>query len=397
MSTVNGISREARIPHQFIPAIRSSSRALVREFGFMSNTASFAGTTHPASAVHALIEISHSSSLNGPDSSTMTASKLSKILNLEKSSVSRMLRKLIEEDEVEERISGKDGREKVLHLTEKGRETVELIDTIGDKMVGRALRVLEGGANAEIVWRGIDSYAKALKIARIGAEEGTEGPIKSVSGETLPRIVSPDQAIKGQDGAQREVGEVIIKEGYTPGLLGRVVDMHMVFYNSALKLDAFFEAKISSWLAELLPRLATPQAAVWTACDTHGKILGSVFMDTASADLISLLPPTYTGRGKAHFRFFILDESLRGRGIGKILVRKAMDWVDERGLECHLWTTKGLDAARRLYDWAGFELMEEVVDARLGRELCVQRMTRVARTVEDRGLNGSETNRDIVS
>lgn len=65
--------------------IRSTSRRLVRELGFMGGD--FAGTDLPPSAVHALIEIEACPRISARD--------LGKMLRLEKSSISRMLRKLV--------------------------------------------------------------------------------------------------------------------------------------------------------------------------------------------------------------------------------------------------------------------------------------------------------------
>ena len=69
-----------------IDDIRAASRQMVRELGFMDAT--LAATDYPPSAVHAILEIG----IRGP----MTSAQLADILRLEKSSVSRMVRKLID-------------------------------------------------------------------------------------------------------------------------------------------------------------------------------------------------------------------------------------------------------------------------------------------------------------
>ena len=68
-----------------VDEIRTASRLMVRELGFMSTT--LAATAYSPSAVHTLVEIS----LRG----AMTAAQLVQILGLEKSSVSRMLSRLL--------------------------------------------------------------------------------------------------------------------------------------------------------------------------------------------------------------------------------------------------------------------------------------------------------------
>ena len=87
-----------------VDEIRSASRQMVREFGFMEAT--LAATDYPPSAVHTVIEIG----LRGP----MTAMQLAEFLHLEKSSVSRMVRKLIEAGELKETTDPIDARSKPL-------------------------------------------------------------------------------------------------------------------------------------------------------------------------------------------------------------------------------------------------------------------------------------------
>jgi predicted ArsR family transcriptional regulator len=87
---------------------------MVRELGFMNST--LAATDYSPSAVHTLLEISAHGA--------MTAAQLVQILGLEKSSVSRMLSRLLAAGELQEKPDGEDARFKQLELTEQGRGTV---------------------------------------------------------------------------------------------------------------------------------------------------------------------------------------------------------------------------------------------------------------------------------
>lgn len=142
-----------------IQKVRDASRRIVRELGFMRPTV--AGTDLPPSAVHAIIEIGSNERL--------TAGELGEILNLEKSSVSRMLRKLIDAGEVEERVSPNDARSKLLKLTARGEATLKAINRFGHGQVAAAFLHLSD-EERRIVVAGLSAYAEALH--RVRTEEG---------------------------------------------------------------------------------------------------------------------------------------------------------------------------------------------------------------------------------
>jgi DNA-binding MarR family transcriptional regulator len=146
-----------------IGPIRDASRRLVRELGFMRAT--LAGTNLPPSAVHALVEIGARGA--------MTAGELCDVLILEKSSVSRMVRKLIEAGELAEGASGKDGRAKPLSLTPQGRKTLSRIDSFARHQVTTALERMPPEISRNLA-EAMAAYARALEACRI--EEANSMP-----------------------------------------------------------------------------------------------------------------------------------------------------------------------------------------------------------------------------
>ncbi|MFH0301991.1 MarR family winged helix-turn-helix transcriptional regulator [Bradyrhizobium sp. 31Argb] len=138
-----------------IDDIRAASRLMVRELGFMEQTV--AATDYPPSAVHTILEIGTS----GP----LTSAELSDILHLEKSSVSRMVRKLIECGELKETVDADDARIKPLSLTAKGRRTLAALHDFGRRQVSGALARLSE-AERRVVRDGLTTYARALKASR---------------------------------------------------------------------------------------------------------------------------------------------------------------------------------------------------------------------------------------
>ena len=139
-----------------IDDIRAASRQMVRELGFMEQTV--AATDYPPSAVHAILEIG----ARGP----MTSGQLAEFLQLEKSSVSRMVRKLIECGELKEQADAEDARIKPLSLTPKGRRTLVAIVDFARRQVSSALERLTE-TERRTVREGLAIYARALEADRI--------------------------------------------------------------------------------------------------------------------------------------------------------------------------------------------------------------------------------------
>jgi DNA-binding MarR family transcriptional regulator len=137
---------------RLVDDIRAASRQMVRELGFLEATV--AASEHPPSAVHAILEIG----IRGP----MTARQLAEVLHLEKSSVSRLVRRLIENGELRELSDAEDGRIKPLSLTAKGCRTLAALHAFGRRQVSGALARLTD-AERRTVRDGLRLYAWALE------------------------------------------------------------------------------------------------------------------------------------------------------------------------------------------------------------------------------------------
>ncbi len=149
---------------------------------------------------------------------------------------------------------------------------------------------------------------------------------------------------------------------YRPGALGRVTEMHGLYYARNWGFGLFFERKVAREMAEFLGRFDADRDGLWLAADGD-RVVGSVFIDGAEA-----------ATEGAHLRWFIVDDGYRGRGIGKILLRQAMDFCRRCGYRrAYLWTFAGLDAARRLYESQGFCLTEEKEDRSWGEPVTEQK------------------------
>ena len=159
--------------------------------------------------------------------------------------------------------------------------------------------------------------------------------------------------------------ELKIVQGYIPGMIGRIAEMHGSYYSREHNFGRFFEAKVASGLAEFSERLEKPCNQIWLAV-LNDKIVGSVAIDGED------LAP-----GEAHLRWFILDDGCRGHGVGKKLLNEAMRFCDSAGFSAvHLWTFNKLTAARRLYESYGFTLVKEWEGDQWGSLITEQQFTR---------------------
>ena len=142
--------------------------------------------------------------------------------------------------------------------------------------------------------------------------------------------------------------------------------MHMRYYSKLANFGRTFEAELAQALGQLAQRLDSPLNGAWAAINDTGDIVGTVFVDGQSY-----------GPGCAYLRAFIVEEECRGIGIGRKLLQEAVDFLDTLGFQrTELWSFKGLDAARSLYERFGFELVGERVGTRWGEEVVEQRFCR---------------------
>lgn len=318
------------VPAPALDVIRDASRRLVRELGFLRQT--LAGTDLPASCVHALIAVG--------EGEAETAAVLCEVLCLDKSSVSRLVRKLVDGGLLAEGSNGRDGRLKPLSLTAPGRAMLEDIHRFARSQVGKALDTLPPSAQRTVA-QGLSAYAAALQASRTGR----------------PAAVAAD---------------TVILAGYQPGVIGRCVEMHARYYARTAGFGAVFESTVAAGLGAFVPRLDRADNGLWVAV-RGGEIVGTVAID--GEDLNGGEPG---GEGRAaHLRWFIVDDGARGGGIGRRLLAEAVAFCDRRGFdETRLWTFRGLDAARRLYEEAGFVLAHEWPGRQWGAEVMEQRFHR---------------------
>src|SRR4051812_35022320 len=100
---------------------------------------------------------------------------------------------------------------------------------------------------------------------------------------------------------------VTLRTVLAPGDLGSVVSLHGILYAREFGFDATFEAYVAAPLAEFVRR-DSPRERLWMA-ERNGRLVGCVAVVVAS-------PQT------AQLRWFLVDPSARGEGLGKRLLQE---------------------------------------------------------------------------
>lgn len=136
--------------------------------------------------------------------------------------------------------------------------------------------------------------------------------------------------------------------GYYPGVVGKVTELHAVHYFENWGFDVSFETQVGRELSEFLIAVQSDRDGFWAA-DVDGSFAGAVAIDGHLRETEG-----------ARLRWFIVQPGLQGRGVGWELLATALRFCRDVGHErVFLWTFKGLDSARRLYEKAGFVMAEE--------------------------------------
>jgi GNAT superfamily N-acetyltransferase len=149
--------------------------------------------------------------------------------------------------------------------------------------------------------------------------------------------------------------------GYFPGVVGRITEAHAVYYHENWGFDVSFETQVGREVSDFIDAFREDRDGLWVAT-VGSSFAGSVAIDGRRA----------SSEG-ARLRWFIVVPSFQGAGLGKALLGRAVAFCRNRGYpRVYLWTFKGLDPARTLYEHEGFRLCEEHVAAQWGQTIVEQ-------------------------
>ncbi len=159
-----------------------------------------------------------------------------------------------------------------------------------------------------------------------------------------------------------KLADVEFYSGYKPGLIGEITRLHAVYYYEHWGFHLNFETQVATELSNFCLKFNPDFDGLWSAYDAEGFV-GSVAIDGALRN-----------EAGARLRWFIVLPEFQGKGIGRSLFRMAMDsCYDKKFPRVFLWTFKGLEAARSLYESEGFRISEDHVSDGWGSKIIEQK------------------------
>lgn len=135
--------------------------------------------------------------------------------------------------------------------------------------------------------------------------------------------------------------------GYLPGVIGKITELHAVYYHRNWGFDASFETQVGEELSEFIREYQRGRDGFWVGW-INDRFAGSVAVDARGA-----------GETGARLRWLIVEPEFQGLGVGAVLVDLAVGFCREQGYDLYLWTFEGLEAARHLYESRGLVLTRE--------------------------------------
>ena len=164
---------------------------------------------------------------------------------------------------------------------------------------------------------------------------------------------------ESQNAGGSGTGGVVIRNEWHPGDLGSLIQVQATFHAQELGLDASFEPLLASSLADFA-KAQNPRNRIWIV-EKEGQLRGSLALESTSAQA-------------AQLRWLWLHPDQRRQGLGFKLVTEALEGARASGHESvFLWTVDSLEAAARLYQSLGFQLVEERTTTVGGQQITEQR------------------------
>lgn len=247
-----------------------------------------------------------------------SAARLAEAMALDPGYLSRLLRALEDRGLVVRRPSPRDAREALLSLTRAGRAAYATINRRSQHDVGAMLA----------------RVSDLDRIRLVAALSAIERLLGDGAEPRVPYLLRPPRA----------------------GDFGFVVHRQAALYASEYGWNREFEALAAEIVAGFIRNFDPAREVGWIA-ERDAEIVGSVFVVRETAEVAKL-------------RLLYVEPSARGLGIGARLVEACVAFAREAGYRrMTLWTNDVLTAARRIYERAGFRLVQSERHHSFGHDL----------------------------
>lgn len=195
----------------------------------------------------------------------------------------------------------------------------------------------------------LDSRSREEVAALLGGLSGTDRRRLLGAMETVEEVLGDGLKYSGP----------FFLRTHEPGDMGWVVQRHGELYFREYGWDGSFEALVARIVADFVDGFDPSRERCWVA-EMDGERVGCVFVVRESAEVAKL-------------RLLLVEPQARGLGLGGHLVGECVRFARDRGYrKLTLWTNGVLDAARRIYEAEGFELVEEEKHHSFGKDLVGQ-------------------------
>jgi DNA-binding MarR family transcriptional regulator/GNAT superfamily N-acetyltransferase len=305
------LAAAAPVAADSVAAVRRFNRFYTRQLGLLEE--GLLHTPFSLAEVRVMYEIFHHPGI--------TATAVRESLSLDAGYLSRILRGLRRQGLVSARAPARDRRRRTLTLTERGLRAFEGLDARSSEQVETLLARLSRPQRRDLV--------RAMR--------GIEG-------------------LLGQPPAGPE--EIVLRPPL-PGELGWVVKRHGEIYSAEYGWNADFEGLVAGVVGQFVASYDPRVESCWIA-ELGGVPAGSIFLVKDSPAI-------------ARLRLLLVESWARGRGVGTRLVDACLGFARGAGYaKVRLWTNAELHAARRLYERAGFHMVEESRAHRFGHDQVFQ-------------------------
>lgn len=315
-----------------VAAVRAFNRSYTKFLGALDD--------HLLNTPYSLTEARVLFELGQQEETEVTA--LRQTMGLDAGYLSRLLARFEDGGLLKRDRSRSDARRQVVRLTEPGRDTFRTLDHKSAEQIRELLTDLTDEEQTRLV--------EAMDMIRNRVER--------------PHT-RPDVTLRRPD----------------PGDLGWVIERNGALYAAEHGFDESYEALVAKVVADYLAAHDPSTERAWIA-ELDGERVGAIFCVRKDDETAKL-------------RLLHVEPSARGAGVGGALVEECVRFARSVGYRSmELWTVSVLAPARRIYQRAGFTLVDSDTGARFGHELTGQTWRLSLATVSnDRSAKGGPSGR----